>query len=387
MQPVETTQISVESEKFLGVKILEKKRLTTAIAVIRCITSGVTLYYQRHIMKRHHSRKAFTLIELLVVIAIIAVLIGLLLPAVQKVRESASRLKCKNNLKQIGLALHNYHDTHMSFPAGYESSVGPGGPADDLGPGWGWAAKILPQMEQENVTRNIHFDKDITDPINKDIRQTVLKIFQCPSDVQPKDTFTVDVLNDPTPDYSTPLLDVNGDSVEVAHSSYVGIFGNPEITVDPGYLLPDPDRSVVHRGMFYRNSNVRISDVLDGTSNTLFVGERSVNLAYATWTGSVTGGQVPPKIPDTYNFGPEGAPVLVLGHTGDASDVPPHTPNSSANHVDDFWSRHVEGVNFLFVDGSVRSINNAIDPTVWWAVGTRAGGEIVSVANDLLGGG
>ena len=93
----------------------------------------------------------------------------------------------------------------------------------------------------------------------------------------------------------------------------------------------------------------------DGTSNTLFVGERSSNLAYGTWTGSVTGGQVPPKIPDLFSFGPEGtAPILILGHTGDASDVPPHTPNSPVNHVDDFWSRHPLGVNFLFVDGSVQ---------------------------------
>jgi prepilin-type processing-associated H-X9-DG protein len=172
---------------------------------------------------------------------------------------------------------------------------------------------------------------------------------------------------------------VNGNPVQVAHSNYVGIFGNPEITPDPGFLLPDPQRSLAHRGMFYRNSNIRIADVTDGTSNTLFVGERSSNLAYATWTGAVTGGQVPPKMPDKYNYGPEGAPVLVLGHTGDASDVPPHTPNSPVNHVDDFWSRHSQGVNFLFVDGSVRNINDQINPAVWWALGTRAGGESVSL--------
>src|SRR5262249_796148 len=153
-----------------------------------------------------------------------------------------------------------------------------GGPADDLGPGWGWAAFILPELEQDNVYRQIRFDRDITDPINAEIRTTVLSIFQCPSD-QIVEPFMVDVLNDPTPDYSTPLLDINGDPLRVAHSNYIGIFGNPEITVDPGFLMRTPSRDGSHRGIFYRNSKVRLTDITDGTSSTLCVGERSSNLA------------------------------------------------------------------------------------------------------------
>jgi prepilin-type N-terminal cleavage/methylation domain-containing protein/prepilin-type processing-associated H-X9-DG protein len=319
-------------------------------------------------------RRAFSLVELLVVIAIIGMLIGLLLPAVQSAREAGRRLQCRNNLKQIGLALHSYHGAYQQFPSGYRSQTGSGGPADDKGPGWGWAAAVLPFMEENSLYKQIHFEKDITDPANVAARLTAVRTFLCPSDGGTPN-FTVDKRGDSGPNYGTPLTDANGNPVQVSHSNFIGVFGNPEITPDPGFLLPDPSRSLVHRGMFYRNSAVQFRDVIDGTSHTLFVGERSSELAYVTWTGAVTGGQVPPKNPDLYGYGPEGAPILVLGHTGDAADVPPHTPNSPVNHVDDFWSPHPQGVNFLFVDGSVHIIANTIDPQLWWALGTRAGGE------------
>jgi prepilin-type N-terminal cleavage/methylation domain-containing protein/prepilin-type processing-associated H-X9-DG protein len=321
-------------------------------------------------------RTAFTLVELLVVIAIIGSLIALLLPAIQSARESARRLQCNNNLKQIGLALHAYHNAFQQFPSGYRSTVGSNGPADDKGPGWGWAAYILPFIEENGLFSQIHLDRDIRDTTNAAARVMSVRTYLCPSDIA-KATFTVDSLGDSSPNYSQPATDSAGNPMQVAHANYIGIFGNPEITPDPGYLLPDSYRGLAHRGIFWRNSTTQIRDVTDGTSHTLCVGERCSALAYVTWTGSVTGGQVPPKIPDTYNYGPEGAPILVLGHTGDASDVPPHTPNSLVNHVDDFWSQHPQGVNFLFVDGSVQIINNNIDPAVWWALGTRAGGETV----------
>jgi prepilin-type processing-associated H-X9-DG protein len=130
----------------------------------------------------------------------------------------------------------------------------------------------------------------------------------------------------------------------VAHANYVGIFGNNEMEDNPG----------AGNGMFYRNSRVRIADVRDGLSNTLMVGERSSNLARATWTGAVPGA--------------DEAPALILG----AAD---HTPNDPIAHREDFWSRHREGVNFLLADGSVQNINNSINPTVWRALATRNGGE------------
>jgi prepilin-type N-terminal cleavage/methylation domain-containing protein/prepilin-type processing-associated H-X9-DG protein len=338
------------------------------------------------------SLRGFTLVELLVVITIIGMLIALLLPAVQAARESARQMQCSNNLKQIGLGLHNYHSTVGCFPPAY---ISPHDPNDqnpstvnvDSGPGWGWAAMLLPYLEQQNLHDQIHFDKDIKDSTNATARATSLSGFLCPSDDGTL-TFTVDSLGDSTPNYSAPVADSSGKPVVVAHSNYVGIFGNPEITCDPGFLLTkDPDtgkedRLPKYRGMFCRNVSVCIADVKDGTSNTLFVGERSSRLAYATWTGSVTGGQVPPD-PEKSTYGPEGAPILILGHTGVfGEDIPPHTPNSPVNHVDDFWSFHPVGVNFLFVDGSVRRINDTIDPQVYCAMGTKAGGEALGLGGS-----
>ena len=272
-------------------------------------------------------RRGFTLIELLVVIAIIAVLIGLLVPAVQRVRESASRLQCHNNLKQIGIALHNYHDRHKFFPPGYVSGVNAAGA--DTGPGWAWAAHLLDDVEQTPLKRQISFGLDVAHATNAGPRVQQLSIFLCPSD-----TFVGTFVPD-------------GASVSIAHANYTGVFGNLEIEDGPGN----------GNGMFYRNSRLRFADMVDGTSNTFFVGERSSNLSKATWTGALAG--------------IDESQALVLG-TCD------HLPNDlAAAHPEDFWSRHAQGVNFLLGDGSVHNVHNSIGVDVYRALSSRAGGEAV----------
>jgi prepilin-type N-terminal cleavage/methylation domain-containing protein/prepilin-type processing-associated H-X9-DG protein len=282
-------------------------------------------------------RRGVTLIELLVVIAIIAVLIGLLLPAVQKVRESAARLRCKNNLKQIGLALHNYHDRNGSLPPGYASGAASG---TETGPGWGWATHLLPDLEQDNLSRQIDLGGAIG---NSPARTQALKVFLCPSDSE-IGTFTA-----------------AGTSATVAHANYVGVFGTNEVESNPG----------AGNGTFFRNSRVRFGDVIDGLSNTYAVGERSSDIALATWAGAVPGARVPLRRDPSQS---EGNFFLVLGR-GD------HRPNAPESHIDDFYSRHAQGLNCLFGDGAVRSIGNGVSPQVWAGIQTRAGGEAVS-AND-----
>jgi len=308
-------------------------------------------------------RSGFTLIELLVVIAIIAVLISLLLPAVQAAREAARRASCVNNLKQIGIAIHNYHDRHGSFPSGYCSlwkrDGGDAGYAeDDVGHGWGWASFILPEVEQPAVYNAINFGLTMTFRDNDTAQLIRIATYLCPSDF-PKEL--VPVRNEE-----------NSETVyTVGSANYVGCYGTGEIGEAPG----------AGNGLFFRNSQVRFQSITDGSSQTFAVGERSFNLSYVTWTGRAIGGWLFLTASfeggtNQFNPEPEESFTMILGPIG--QENPPRTPNHPKAHVEDYWSRHPGGVNFLFADGSVRFVKSSIHQQIYEALATRAGGEVVS---------
>ncbi|MFO0867914.1 MAG: DUF1559 domain-containing protein [Pirellulales bacterium] len=288
--------------------------------------------------------RGFTLVELLVVIAIIGILVGLLLPAVQAAREAARRTSCVNNLKQIGLALHNYHDVHQSFPSGW-IALDPATrlPLAEGEPGWGWASMVLPFLEQQNVSEGmIQFPLPITDPVHAAARVQPLAVFRCKSDTG-RPTFDLAAEGDPTQNLAT-----------LATANYVGVFGTVELEDCEG--LP-PGVICRGNGSFQHIEGVRLAELLDGTSSTLLVGERSARLGYSTWTGAVSEG--------------EEAMARILG-------IADHAPNHPGAHLDDFTSEHPAGTNFLLGDGSVRLIVETIDLGVYQGLATRAGGEVVT---------
>jgi prepilin-type N-terminal cleavage/methylation domain-containing protein len=282
-------------------------------------------------------RRGFTLIELLVVIAIIAILIALLLPAVQQAREAARRTECKNKLKQIGLALHNYHDVNKLFPAGYAKE------SATIDAGWGWGTAILPMLEQKNLYDNLNpaanvMPNSVANPaaaadVLGALAQTELPAYRCPSDGGGA---------------------INTDRGNLGTSNYSGVSG----------INNDPTNE---DGTFYQSSKVGIRDMTDGSSNTALVGERArgrvgtTNHIGAVWVGKSQNA---------------GWACTIRQLTGTVS-APAYIVNGTDNMA--YSSQHPGGAQFVFGDGAVHFLNENTAGATLDNLARRNDGNVVAV--------
>jgi prepilin-type N-terminal cleavage/methylation domain-containing protein/prepilin-type processing-associated H-X9-DG protein len=318
-------------------------------------------------------RRAFTLIELLVVIAIIAVLIALLLPAVQAAREAARRAQCVNNLKQMGLALHNYHDAVGAFPMSYVSFQAFKDGATDTAPGWAWSTMILSQLEQPAVFNSVNFAQAVEAPANSTVARSSLSVYLCPSDPIMSGPFTVSTSG-------------GAAIATVSPTSYAACVGNDATDSTTGL-----NNDGLGNGVMFRNSRIRMADITDGTSQTILVGERAWSINNGTWVGVVTNCVIrrgPANPCPTTGAAYYLAATLVQAHCNVLNTI-----TDPDGGLDDFSSRHPGGANTLFGDGSVRFLksvlaNNGTNSSggtiyspaslILQALGTRAGGEVLS---------
>jgi len=301
-------------------------------------------------------RRGFTLIELLVVIAIIGVLVSLLVPAVQQAREAARRAQCKNNLKQIGLALHNYHDTHKAFPPGALalSFAGAAYKTGDAEPsrtavagGWGWTVYILPFLDQTPLYQALNPNGNNFPLAPTDLTRTSLPVYLCPSEGN-------SLLHTAT------AMGGNGTTDGHARSSYPAIFGSTSVN----YVNTASQDT---RGMFWYNSIVRIADVRDGASNTIMVTERywdggdSETRRGAIWAGKCAGG--PNNAGNKYSN-------LVRAQNHPDWLIKGLNNNAAISH-------HVGGVHFVMGDGSVSFLSENTDGATYQRLGQFADGQVV----------
>lgn len=342
-------------------------------------------------LSRKKNRVGFTLIELLVVIAIIGLMVGLLLPAVQSTREAARRMQCSNNLRQLGLGMHNYHSAYKQFPAGYSSFVTSDGSGPawahidpltwDAAPGWGWGAMLLPFVEQTAAAQQLKYSEPIWSPANADAIDSELAVFLCPSVTGGHEAFTIRDEN------GLPLI-IDGRQVQVGRTHYVASHGQESCWGECGSAATgeiftniytsatkivriEGDASRVADGPFFRNSRTKFRDIFDGTSQTIFLGEHSAALSEKTWVGVVPGAFTHPEFVSPEN-GPDAAATLTLVHAGpsggelDITGSPIiHPVNFPTYHVGQMFSEHPGGGMVLFADGSTHFIQDQIDLFVW----------------------
>jgi prepilin-type N-terminal cleavage/methylation domain-containing protein len=322
-------------------------------------------------------RRAFTLVELLVVIAIIGTLVGLLLPAVQSAREAARRTQCANNLRQIGLALHNFHDARRCFPSAFTSGSAPGNVGwrtlttttpSFFEPGWSFFAFILPFTEESTLFSQLDLSLPILDSRNDIARSdaALVKLYVCPSDTSPR---LIDVLDYGESSGADTLSGAGTVITRAPVSSYAGVLGTN-----------DHEHNGAFNGTFFRNSRVRIGQITDGTSKTVCIGERMSRMAEATWLGSITRSEVIHAdgwwqqlgyAHRSRNYRPANV------HT--ACHIAGSKPNQPTNSPSGFFSPHPGVCNFLNADASVRPLADDADLGTFRALATRAGGEAVSL--------
>lgn len=284
--------------------------------------------------------RGFTLVELLVVIAIIGILVALLLPAVQAAREAARRTECTNNMKQLGLALHNYHDTHQAFPPGVVTTLPNNLRGCTATPqAWGWLTFILPFMEQQAVYDQLGVTErtlnELLQSADRNLVHTVIKPYRCPTDQTPDVRKTGDC---------GQRMDFQGagfgdNNFYGATTSYVGNGGFHYLSV-----IRRPDA-----GLFFRNSNLKFRDIPDGTSHTFAAGERDYKCSSGIWVGSR----------NSTGPGPRGI-NYVLGRVSIPLNYAGGNRTGNNTCVEGFSSGHPSGANFLMCDGSVHFVSDNI---------------------------
>jgi prepilin-type N-terminal cleavage/methylation domain-containing protein/prepilin-type processing-associated H-X9-DG protein len=328
------------------------------------------------------TRRAFTLIELLVVIAIIAVLIGLLLPAVQKVREAAGRMSCQNNLKQLGLALHNYHDANgLLPPAAWMEFIQPAGGNQSA---YWWSYLILPYVEQGSLYSTMPFVRNpnwgTTTPYGQ-ATTAQLKVLRCPSSASEL-SYNWQITGRYETSYGVVCSgSMNNPSVPGASSTNSdtmcnGTAGGPNGPFGFARLV-----NPLLDGPFVQNTTYRLTDMVDGTSNTAGVGERKRVSDAAMWGYLSMGGGSSVNRCSQYE-GTTGRPFNLIVYPVEQADVTgtPGRTNMKQNWLG-FHSWHAGGVNFVFLDGSVRFFTDATSDAARLAMGTIAGGEPTGLTN------